>query len=92
MARGYLGSGPKKQDNNGLVESEQRKFPVGGMHLHWCLELRQRRRRWGRPGSGELSYSQGTGRGNLTEYLLLAAIEGGQAGRVRSGLGGVGGT
>lgn len=31
MARGYLGSGPKKQDNNGLVESEQRKFPVGGM-------------------------------------------------------------
>ena len=31
MARGYLGSGPKKQDNSGLVESEQRKFPVGGM-------------------------------------------------------------
>lgn len=43
MTHSYLGSAPKKQNHNSLVESKQGKFPVVGLDLHRCLELTQRR-------------------------------------------------
>ena len=47
-------SGPKKQNNSVLMESEQGKFLVVGVGWQWSSELRQRRWSWcswGRPGS-----------------------------------------
>lgn len=94
MAHGCPGSGPKKHNNDGLMELEQGRFPVVGVGWQWFLELRQRRWRWcsrGRPGSRELT-ARGQGRGSLTGCPLLAGQGGGKAGGVRSALGGVGGT
>lgn len=90
MACVYLALGPEKQDNNGLVESEQKNFPWLEWHLHWSLELRQRIwgwYSWGWPESGELSYNQGPGK-RKSNWMPAFGLDSRRSGWVRSGLGG----